>query len=97
MSRRDISADLGERHCLAALDLSQSFLNGIQGAIVREDLGCLFKGVVLVDRNQDRGGPAASCDDHVLAQVGNPIDEVGKSAAQLADRYGFSHGRSVPY
>ena len=93
----DISTKLGERHRLAVVDLSQPLLDHPQALVVREDLRRLFKGVVFVDRNQNRGGPTPSSHDHVLAQVGNAIDEVGEFTAQLADRYDFSHVTSVPY
>lgn len=76
VSGSDISTEFGQRHYLAALDLSQPFLDRAQGLIVGQDFCCLFKCVVFVDRKQDRRRSTSAGHYDVLTQVGDAVDEV---------------------
>ena len=96
-SGREFSSKLGQRHRLAALDLSKPFFDRAERLGIREDLGGLLQSVVLVDRDEHGRGPTPPGHDDVFTEISDAIDEMGKLATQLPHRNRFGHTRSVPY
>ena len=96
-SAAEFSTKLGEAHGLPALGFVAAFVDSGEGVGVGEDLGGLFQGLVLVDGDQHRSGPAPAGDDDVFSQVGDLVDGLAKPAAQLSDWDRPAHTSSVPY
>lgn len=73
----EVPTQVGEGHRLAALDLGEAFFDSAERLRIREDFGCLFQGVVLVDGDEHGRRPPSPGHDDVLTEIGNAVDEVG--------------------
>lgn len=88
----ELLAKLVQCHRLPTIDLLASLLDGDERVGIGEDLSGLFQGLVLVDRHEHRRRTASAGDNHMLAQIGDPIDDLAELAAKLADRHRLVHG-----
>lgn len=90
-----LTAKLGERNRLAALDLGKTGLEREEGMRVREDLGSLLQRLVLAYGNQSRRGRPVASHQDMLAPIADVIEQVAELAAQLTNRNGLRHAKSV--
>jgi len=88
-------AQVVQRDNLAALELGESGLDRGEGVGIRQDLRRLFERLVLVDRDERRGGPPMTGHDDVLATVDDVVEQASQLAPQLPHRYGLRHPPSV--
>lgn len=80
-----LTADLREGNDLVGSELVQSTSQRLERPLIREDLRGLLQRFVLIDGDQHGRWTTAARHGHVLASISDLIEEIGKSAAELAD------------
>jgi hypothetical protein len=91
-SRAKFVAKVSEGHGFPALEFRKPFLDSCHRVGVRQDLGSLLQGVVLIDGDEHGRGSSPPGDDDVLAKIGDAIYHGSEVAAQRPYRDDFSHG-----
>ena len=59
--------------------------------LIREDLGGLLQGLVLVDRNEHRGRSTVPSDRDMLTTVSDLVEQIGEVGTELPDGNGLRH------
>ncbi len=72
--------------------LAKPFFDRSQHLTIREDLGGLLQGLVLVHGDQDCRRTAPPGDDDMLSEIGNAVDDTRERTAQLTNGNGLGHG-----
>jgi hypothetical protein len=93
----DVAPKLSQRDGLARLEIGQSGVDGVERVRIREDVRCLLQALILVKRDQGRGGSTVTSHDDVLATIDDLVEVLGERSAQIPDRNGLGHTRSVPF
>lgn len=88
-------AQLAQGHEVAIAKVFQAAADGIEGGIVREDLGGFLESLVLGNRDEHGCRAAVSGDRDMFTPVGHLVEKFGELAAELAYRDGLGHGSSV--
>lgn len=91
----ELAPKLRELHRVPTLQLCQAGFESGESVGVGKDLGCLLQGVVLIDRDQNSRRFAVAGDEHVVAPVGDIAQQLAEIAAELSNRDGFRHVKSV--
>ena len=86
-----LGAYLLERHHVTGGEVVEPAADRRERVLVGEDLGGFLQGLVLIDGHEDRSRTAASGDGHVFAAVGDLIEQLGETGAELADGHGLGH------
>jgi len=87
----DLPTELGEGHGVALLQVCEPRVDSGESVSIGEDLGGLLEGVVLVDRDEDRGRAAVPSDDDVLTPVDDLVEQLGEGGAQISYTDGLGH------
>lgn len=88
---REFCSHVVERRDLASLYLLKPLNDVLDRTGIRQDLRCLFQGLVLVDGHEHRRRVTIARHDHVLAAVGDFVEVFSQARAKLAGRYGARH------
>jgi hypothetical protein len=96
-----LRADLLQRDDVTGGEVIEAAADGLERGIVREDLGALLEGFILVGGDQHRGRTTMAGDGDVLASIGHLIEQLSEMASQLSNGHRSGHApkctrRSTP-
>ena len=88
-----LGTDIIERRDLTGGQVVEPTPDRRERVLIREDLGGLLQGLVLVDRDQHCRRSAMPRDRDMLTTISDLVEQISEVGAELPDRHGLRHAR----
>ena len=86
-----LGTDIIERCDLTGSQVIEPTPDSDERVLIGEDLGGLFQGFVLIDRDKDRGRSTVPRDRDMLTTVSDLVEQISEVGSELPDGHGLRH------